>query len=147
MSKYEPLQHYLKMQSDNEVPMRFQDVEQLLGKKLPASAYCHRSWWANEAPGHVHAKAWLSAGYATGQVNMEERTLVFKKMCGSRAVAGKHEGARGLDHEMARTDRHPLIGLMKDMFAIEQGYDLAQSAMPAWADLIDDKYGKRIERE
>jgi len=144
MSKYEPLEHYLKSQNVSELRMRFQDIERVLGGKLPPSAYRHRPWWANEVAGHVHAKAWLSAGYTTEQVDMEGKKLVFKK---STAPGGLKEEGRSFKHDEQRTGRHPLIGAMKGTFSIEEGYDLTQPAMPEWADLVDEKYGKETPRK
>jgi hypothetical protein len=147
MSKYEPLEHYLKSQTGNEVRMRFQDVERVLGGRLPPSAYRHRPWWANEAAGHVHAKAWLNAGYTTEQVDMEGKKLVFKKIGSAAPAAGLNEEGRAFAHDTPRVGRHPLIGAMKGTFTIEEGYDLTQPAMPEWADIIDEKYGKEVSRK
>jgi hypothetical protein len=38
--------------------------------------------------------------------------------------------------------RHPAFGVMKGMTTIAPGVDLTEPAMPEWADLIDQKYGK-----
>ncbi len=76
MATYEPLYHYLGRQSSSHIPMTFRQIAQLVGK-LPPSAYRHRAWWANEAAGHSHAKAWLRAGYETAQVSMADGKLVF----------------------------------------------------------------------
>ncbi|CAN5162457.1 hypothetical protein BH10PSE9_BH10PSE9_05030 [soil metagenome] len=38
--------------------------------------------------------------------------------------------------------RHPAFGLMKGTVWIAPGVDLTEPAMPEWADMIDEKYGK-----
>jgi len=109
------------------------------------SAYRHRPWWANEAQGHSHAKAWLEAGYVTEQVDMAAKKLVFVR---ANRVRGVGEDTKTFSHaslepnaSTKRTGAHPLIGALKGTFTIEPGYDLTQPAMPEWADLIDEKYG------
>jgi hypothetical protein len=41
-----------------------------------------------------------------------------------------------------RGQRQPLFGSMKGTFTIAPGVDLTEPAMPEWADLIEQKYGK-----
>lgn len=109
------------------------------------SAYRHRPWWANEAKGHSHAKAWLEAGYLTEQVDMTGKKLVFAR---ANCLRGMGEETKTFSRansdsktDAKRTGTHPLIGALKGTFTIEPGYDLTQPAMPEWADLIDEKYG------
>ena len=85
MSKYDPLETYLKGQTAAEVPISFREIEAILGRRLPPSAFRHRPWWANDATGHVHAKAWLSAGYETARVDLKTGTLVFRRARLSRS--------------------------------------------------------------
>ena len=46
-----------------------------------------------------------------------------------------------------RRRRHPLFGSMKGTFTIAAGVDLTEPAMPEWADLVDEKYGKGCDDE
>jgi hypothetical protein len=143
VSKYDPLNRFLRNQRTTQVPMTFSQVEQVVGGKLPPSAYRHRPWWANEASGHVHAKAWLDAGYETRQVDMQRRKLVFERAHqASRGVAGMDEPharfARNEDEAMAS---HPMIGALKGLLIIDADLDLAKPALLEWADLVDEKYG------
>ena len=139
MSRYEPLADYLKRAASNRLPMTFKDVEAVIGRKLPASAYRHRPWWANEARGHSHAKAWLDAGYETEQVDMESRKLVFRR-ASSASGRGMVEGARQLTPEEKKTGRHPLVGAMKGTFTIEPGYDVTSP-------MYTDEEWAQIEKE
>ncbi len=142
MGKYEPLSQFLDAQTTAQLPMTFQEIEQILGFKLPPSAYHHRPWWANEASNHVHAKAWLKAGFETEQVDMAGRKLVFKRI-NAPSQAGLAEAQRDFRHETKTLPprRHPLFGALKGTFTIEPGYDLTQPAMPEWADMLDEQYG------
>ncbi len=125
--------------------MTFREVELVIGRKLPASAYRHRPWWANEERGHSHAKAWLEAGYMTEQVDMAGKKLVFARANRSRGLGEETNAFVNTKSEPTtgakRTGIHPLIGALKGTFTIEPGYDVTQPAMPEWADLIDKKYG------
>jgi hypothetical protein len=152
MSLYEPLGQHLRKKGVDRVPMTFAEIETVIGRKLPKSAYRHRPWWANEERGHSHAKAWLQAGYLTEQVDMEARKLVFARM--KSHERGFREGSKMFEQQPSqsaaadapRTGQHPLVGCMKGTFTIEPGYDLTQPAMPEWADLIDEKYGPETSR-
>jgi hypothetical protein len=145
MSKYELLKQHLENRAASEVPVTFDDVETIIGAKLPRSAKLYRMWWSNNASNHVHAQSWLDAGYRTERVDMDAKTLVF--------VRGDSRPARGMaepHHEFKSTEkkprRHPLFGRLKGMVTIEPGYDLAQPAMPEWAELIDEKYGPETRK-
>lgn len=64
MSVYAPLQKQLASTNQSVVRLSFADIERLLGRRLPPSAYddkIKRQWWANTDT-HSQARAWLSAG-------------------------------------------------------------------------------------
>ena len=74
--KYTPLEHYLHdlPASQREVMLSFEQIEQILGSKLPSSAYGYRQWWENEKEGnHVNARAWANAGWKVDTVNFGEK--------------------------------------------------------------------------
>jgi hypothetical protein len=119
--KYEPLEKFLASQRHNEVPMTFAEVEQVLGRPLPHSAAKHRPWWANETRGHVHAKAWLGAGYETANVDMAAKKLVFRRIAknsggGMADEAREFKPSQREDEKKPR--RHPLFGAMKGTFTL-----------------------------
>jgi hypothetical protein len=126
MAIYDPLGQYLMKNAALRIPMTFREVESVLGRKLPSSAYRHRPWWANEARGHSHAKAWLEAGYETQQVDMVGKKLVFVRESASRGAA---ESRREFEPMVKKQGRHPLIGSMKGTFTIEPGWDLTKPAL------------------
>lgn len=62
MDKYYPLTKWLSQSSIKEVPLYFSEIEDIIGSKLPDSAYRHRAWWAN-SKSHIQANAWMVAGF------------------------------------------------------------------------------------
>lgn len=79
MSKYEPLERFLKSRQTEEVPMTFAEIEKVIGRALPEKASGHRAWWSNNPSNNVMTKAWLAAGFVTERVDMGSRRLVFRK--------------------------------------------------------------------
>lgn len=129
MGKYQPLTTYLATSHLDEIPMTFVEVQHVVGFALPRSAMEHRPWWANEARGHVHAKAWLDAGYETAQVDMAGRKLVFRRTRASRMAEEAQEYKAEEKEEGKRRGRHPLIGSMKGTFWIDPTWDLTKPTM------------------
>ena len=77
MSIYEPLKKYLASSNQKTVSLNFSDIEKLLCRPLPKSAYAYKAWWQNG--GHTHAEAWTDAGYAVSALDLKLRTVVFSK--------------------------------------------------------------------
>jgi hypothetical protein len=127
MSKYEPLTQFLRQQSDAEILMTFDQIERVVGEKLPKSAHDHRAWWSNNPSNSVMTKAWLAAGFRSEQVDMEGQKLVFRRT----PVSPPRRLAEG---ELPPS-RHPLIGWLKGTFAIAPGVDLTQPVMPEWGEV------------
>jgi hypothetical protein len=155
MALYEPLGQYLKKNGAGRIAMTFREVESVIGRKLPASAYRHRPWWANEERGHSHAKAWLGAGYETEQVDMAGKKLVFRRIA-RRGMADETRDYKPAEIAVEmKMGRHPMIGAMKGTFTIEPGWDLTKPALDPeelaeWdaslerkADMIEKAFSKR----
>ena len=80
MAKYDPLREHLRRQGPDSVTMTFDEVAALVPGGLPASAYAHQAWWANEASGsHTHARAWLDAGFRTRALSLTARRVTFAR--------------------------------------------------------------------
>ena len=65
MSKYHPLRDYLREQTSPLLELTFMEIEQIIGKPLPPSAYASR-WWIsgpNCRQNPLWQEAWRSAGY------------------------------------------------------------------------------------
>jgi hypothetical protein len=83
MGVYEPITQFLRGAGERRVRLTFQDVEGIINRPLPRSAYRHREWWANNPTGHSHARSWVDAGWRTENVDLEKRVLVFSKQGGA----------------------------------------------------------------
>lgn len=75
-SKYEALADLLTAQPacTREVTLSFHQVEELLGAKLPESAFTYREWWGNQADtsNRPQAKAWMKAGFEVDAVTQDK---------------------------------------------------------------------------
>jgi hypothetical protein len=115
--------------------MAFDDIERVIGAKLPPSASHHRAWWSNNAQNNVMTKAWRDAGFESEDVDMKRRRVTFRRV---RSNASRHTGAPSVD--VKTKDRHPLIGWMKGTLTVAEGVDLTQPADPEWGEAA---YGDR----
>jgi len=78
--KYFSLYNFLLKRNDDLIEITFRELEEIVGFRLPFSAYQHRAWWANQAKyRRPQAMAWEAAGWKTVLVNMETNTLKFKR--------------------------------------------------------------------
>ena len=90
MSKYEPLPQFLASRDAVRVRLDFAAIEKILGFKLPKSAFEYEAWWSNNATGHSHARAWMSAASpASVAVDRSRNSMI------ARASPGTTFGAFG----------------------------------------------------
>jgi hypothetical protein len=136
MSKYSALGDYLKRQRRDIVPMTFGEIEKITGLKLPASAHKHRPWWSNNPDNSVMTKVWLEAGFASEQVDLSARKLVFRRVRGTTITPSADE-----------KPFHPAYGHMQGLVRIMPGTDLTQPADPEWADRLEAEYGPAKGRD
>ncbi|MEY9181259.1 hypothetical protein ABIG06_001596 [Bradyrhizobium sp. USDA 326] len=79
MAIYNPLRDKLVANSSASLKMTFADIEMLIGRSLPKSAYEYDAWWANEDPvktNHSHSLAWTVPGYQA-EPNRLQPTVTF----------------------------------------------------------------------
>ena len=81
-SKYAPLAEWLQGRPGkvDRLRLSFEKIEEIIDDNLPASAYKHRSWWANDTVGHVQSKQWLEAGWRVGYRNMTKKEVTFARI-------------------------------------------------------------------
>jgi hypothetical protein len=115
--------------------MSFDEIESVIGAKLPPSATHHRAWWSNNAQNNVMTKAWKDAGFESEDVDMKGRRVAFRRV---RSGAPRDTGAPSVD--VTTKERHPLIGWMKGTLTIAEGIDLTRPADPEWGEAA---YGDR----
>jgi len=130
MTKYAPLGDYLRKQRGCEVRMTFAQIERLIGGKLPPSQR-NRAWWSNNPWNNVMTKVWLDAGFATEQVDIEGRKLVFRRIAKEHMPMGQFEETQKPQGQFA-AGRHPLFGALKGLVRIPAETDLTEPADPEW---------------
>jgi hypothetical protein len=126
--KYQPLTEFLRRQPEAVVRMSFDEIERVIGAKLPPSATHHRAWWSNNAQNNVMTKAWRDAGFESEDVDMQRRRVAFRRV---RSDASRN-GA--LSADVTTEARHPLIGWLKGTLTTAEGVDLTQPADPEWGE-------------
>lgn len=132
--KYGPLTAFLRRQSRAVIRMSFDEIEKVIGAKLPPSALRHRAWWSNNAHNNVMTRAWIDAGFESEGVDMARRRVSFRRV--------RSEGMGGSPSDAVTTgDRHPLIGWMKGTVTIAEGVDLTQPADPEWGEAASGDHG------
>jgi hypothetical protein len=143
MTKYEPLERFLRAQHADEIPMTFTEIERLLGAKLPNSK-TNRAWWSNNPNNNVMTSAWLNAGYLTERVDLKNDRVVFRRIGAERVGPLSEEDRKHLARSKrwygddgTQNARHPLFGWMKGSVSIPAGVELTEPADPEWADRLD----------
>ncbi len=81
-SRYAPLARLLQSlpPEEDKVGMSFEDLELLIGGRLPKYARQHRSWWANNSSSHVQSMQWLGAGWRVSAVSMANERVTFTRI-------------------------------------------------------------------
>lgn len=81
-SRYAPLARLLQSlpPEEDKVEMSFEDLELLIGGRLPKYARQHRSWWANNSSSHVQSMQWLGAGWRVSAVSMANERVTFTRI-------------------------------------------------------------------
>jgi hypothetical protein len=133
MGKYEPLGKFLRQQGSQLVAMKFEDIERIVGLKLPESSRQHRAWWSNNPNNNVMTKVWLDAGFETEQVDIEGRRLVFRKVSPGKQNEDA-SSTTNLPTGEAPPRRHPLLGALKGLLRVMPGTDLTKPADPSWGE-------------
>lgn len=79
--KYKRLKVFLQNCGEMQIKLSFDDIERILGFRLPKSATQHaESWWSNNID-HSQAISWLDAGYETDYVTdtYQLKHIIFVK--------------------------------------------------------------------
>ncbi len=107
-SRYAPLALYLlNKSSDVEGELlAFEDIEEIIRNKLPASARKHRAWWSNHLESNPQARQWWNAGWRVSYVDMEKETVLFTR---NHERARKYNGFFSMLHtELSQVAKFPL---------------------------------------
>ncbi|MFP4456475.1 MAG: hypothetical protein ACLFPS_02345 [Clostridia bacterium] len=77
MSKYRRLKEYLFKCDRKIVKLSFSKVEEIVGFKLPESAYLYRAWWANSS--HNALRVWVPVGWYVSVIDFQKKYVEFEK--------------------------------------------------------------------
>lgn len=137
MGKYEPLGAYLASQSRTHIPMSFDEIEAIIGEKLPASKQ-YPAWWSNSPTNNVMTKEWLSAGYQTESVDIAGEKLVFRRVKKPSGAFDKAATMRNLETADTPRQRTSIFGCMKGTLTLLPDVDLTEPADPEWAKVYEN---------
>jgi len=95
-SKYDPLIDRLRSEVAHEVELTFDEIDALLGDKLPPTALEYPAWWANSLtdPTHSWARRWTSAGWRA-RVDLANRSVTFERAGNAAPPHGPLPESRG----------------------------------------------------
>ncbi len=121
MSRYDRLKEYLRQRAGQRIAITFAEIEEVLGRPLPASARRHRAWWSNNPTNNVMTNAWLEAGYRTADVDMAGEKLVFERVMDEQS-----------ENVFASASVPPLHGFMRGTLRLPPEAELTRPAEPDW---------------
>ena len=78
-SKYYHLYDQLRRSGESRITLTFDEIENLIGDRLPASARAGRSYWSNRSGGVIQAAAWMEAGYHVIEVDFTVGRVTFER--------------------------------------------------------------------
>jgi hypothetical protein len=81
-TKYLPLEEYFRNLSPttSHLELTFNQVEEILGSPLPASATRLTTWWTNVQPNiQSHRTAWLNNGWKVTAFDLQTRKVKFAR--------------------------------------------------------------------
>lgn len=134
MSKYSKLEEFLMFRREPEVPMTFEEIEEIIGSKLPPAARRWRAWWANNVSSGAMTRSWMRAGFESARVDMAGGRLVFRRRA-DRPDAREADPALAVAEAAAAYSvrgRHPLRGALQGLVRVAPGTDLTAPADPDW---------------
>jgi len=76
-SKYYRLYDQLHRSRESRITLTFNEMEALIGDRLPASARGGRSFWSNRGRSVNQAAAWMEAGYHVIEVDLMAERVTF----------------------------------------------------------------------
>jgi hypothetical protein len=132
VSKYQPLAKFLRQQGSELVAMKFEEIERIVGSKLPQSSRQHRAWWSNNPNNNVMTRVWIDAGFQTEQVDLEGRRLVFRKV--RQGTQNESGTPAPIPAAAGAPLHHPLFGALKGLLRVMPGTDLTKPADPNWGE-------------
>lgn len=79
-ASYQSLADFLARRDGDVWNATFDEVERVLRRPLPRSAYEHQAWWANQnGRGHSQTHGWRSVGWRTVKLDLERKRVCFER--------------------------------------------------------------------
>lgn len=130
MTVYAPLQSYLSRRNESSVVMTYSEIESLLGRKLPPTAYGdhRRQWWANTET-HSQALAWLRANRKTKLDMTVDRVTFIRADAPSKQNTTAQHLSQELRSEAWLQDLAPAALRLLEDIAEEAGITLQGAAV------------------
>jgi hypothetical protein len=85
MTKHEPLENWLRGQDRTRLTLTFQQVESMLGKKLPASSYRYEAHWRGASIGRPGGSI-VAAGWSVESIDWIGNSITI--VCGAAGSPG-----------------------------------------------------------
>ena len=79
MRVYDPLMKYLDECGLQTVTLTYPEIEKIIDRELPATAYKKREWWSNNDQTHSQSAAWSDVGYKNCSIILGESVTFEKK--------------------------------------------------------------------
>jgi len=89
-TKYSPLNRYLiqRAKYTAQATLSFANIEGIISDNLPFGAIRNQSWWSN-TQSSSQGRAWMNAGWRVQDVNIQERTVTFRKVASQTRETGR----------------------------------------------------------
>ncbi|MBX7496460.1 hypothetical protein K3172_11400 [Qipengyuania sp. 6B39] len=79
-SKYQKLTEYLSSVDETVWEASFEQIERVLGFRLPESARQHQAWWSNQM--RSQSLGWQLAGWKTTALDLENEKVTLVNVAG-----------------------------------------------------------------
>ena len=79
MRKYDPLMNVLNKCEKEEITLSYEEIEKIIGDKLPATAHKKKEWWSNNDITHTQSSAWSDVGFEVISVILGQ-AVTFRKV-------------------------------------------------------------------
>lgn len=113
--RYEPLRVHLTGLAGPTVTLSYAEMEGLLGRKLPPSAYggSWRQWWANTET-HSQGTAWLRAGWRVSRPDLANKRVEFRRCVDEISPLATSVGCSGGSTSADGDDQRERIVLFRE---------------------------------
>jgi hypothetical protein len=125
-TKYSPLSRYLAQRArfTDLVMLSFNQIGGIIGGSLSLAAFQSEDWWKGTSAG-AHRQAWLAVGWHVESVDLEKRTVSFRREKGvlrvekkqAKRKQGEKKIPKPLPRAKPRTSRVPSKTKMAKMVA------------------------------